>query len=288
MPFSVTNHGVVSVVGPVGGGEEFPEHLLPESSPRIRRREMTRNWMNRLHTRYGLGMSRYKAAGLTLSCTKEMSAAFARHGIESPVFPNIGMPDIVKLPIHVPYEGNSGLRLLFVGNLLYWKGLELALLALEQLPRNVSLSIIGSGADEVVLKSDIDRMGLGDRVHLLGQVNRSELLKLYREYDLFLYPSLHDSGAMSVIEAMRAGLPVVCLDAGGPGISVTEHCGRVIPVSPKMNVVTDLCGAVNYYLENRDKLREHGEAAARRVNEEYNWDENAHRMIGLYQSLING
>jgi glycosyltransferase involved in cell wall biosynthesis len=287
-PFSVTGHGVMSVVGPVGGGEEFPEPLLPELSGRIKRREMVRNWLNRLHTRHGLGMGRYSKADLTLSCTNEMRVAFARHGVDSPVFPNIGMPDLAEHVDLKQHEDSDGLRLLFVGNLLYWKGLELALLALAQLPDNVSLTIIGSGSDRAELESDIERMGLGERVDLMGAVPRDKLLNQYREYDLFFYPSVHDSGAMSVIEAMRAGLPVVCLDAGGPGISVTEQCGRVIPIAPKMDVIKGLQEGVEFYLEDLDLIVKHGEAAIQRVNEKYFWDENAHCMIGLYQSLING
>ena len=291
MPFSVTGHGVVSVVGPVGGCEEFPEHLLPESAPRIRRKEIFRNWMNRLHTRYGVEMSRYQAVDLTLSCTKEMSQAFGKFGVVSPVFPNIGMPgeaheSVVQTKKTNPAMRDGRLRLLFVGNLLYWKGLELALLAMQKLPKNVSFSIIGGGADKDALGADIGRLGLHGRVELLGSVPRHELLEMYGDYDLFFFPSLHDSGAMCVIEAMRAGLPVVCLDAGGPGISVTSECGRVVSLGPKMDVVEQLSQAVMYYVDRPDALSRDGIAASLRVREAYNWDTNAHRMVDLYRETL--
>ncbi len=292
MPFSVSAHGVLSVVGPVGGCEEFPEQLLPEFAPRIRRKEIFRNWMNRFHTRYGVGMSRYQNVDLTLSCTKEMSQAFAKWGVKSPVFPNIGMPGT---PSDLPVRGESlgsiqagsGLRLLFVGNLLYWKGLELALLAMQKLPENVSFSIIGGGADKDVLEADICRLGLQDRVELVGSVPRHELLKMYADYDLFFFPSLHDSGAMCVIEAMQAGLPVVCLDAGGPGISVTEECGCVVPLGPKMDVVLALSQAVMYYLDNPSALSRHGAEACLRVRDAYHWDTSAQRMVAYYQEALD-
>jgi len=44
-----------------------------------------------------------------------------------------------------------------------------------------------------------------------------------------VFPSLHDSGGMVVLEALAAGLPVICLDLGGPGTIATEDCAVVVP-----------------------------------------------------------
>ncbi|MCP5536754.1 MAG: glycosyltransferase family 4 protein [Akkermansiaceae bacterium] len=289
MPFSVTGHGIPSVVGPVGGCEMFPPHLLPEGEPGIRLREIVRNLITSVHEKYGLGLARYKSAGLTLSCTREMQHIFARWGVSSLVFPNIGMhpEQLQSAPGGDRVDArDGGLKLLFVGNLLYWKGLELAAMAMESLPENVTLCCVGVGADRAAFENLLKRRKLDKRVELLGSLARDELLEKYAAYDVFFFPSLHDSGGMVVIEAMRAGLPVICLGAGGPGVSVTEQCGRVVTLGPKLDVVEALQEGVKFYLENPDMLAAHGIAARRRVNEEYSWGRNAHRMIGLYRSLI--
>jgi glycosyltransferase involved in cell wall biosynthesis len=54
------------------------------------------------------------------------------------------------------------------------------------------------------------------------------LFELYQSHDLLLFPSLHDSGGFVVLEALSHGLPVVCLDLGGPKDIVTPNSGVVI------------------------------------------------------------
>ncbi len=54
---------------------------------------------------------------------------------------------------------------------------------------------------------------------------------MYELHDLLLFPSLHDSGANVVLEALSRGLPVVCLDIGGPAAHVTPDCGIVLPTA---------------------------------------------------------
>ncbi|MGB0992852.1 MAG: glycosyltransferase family 4 protein [Akkermansiaceae bacterium] len=289
LPFSVVGYGSASVVGPVGGCELFPPHLFPEKGFKVKVRELARNIITQLYVVYGYNMARFKKADLTLSCTKEMSRVFAKWGVNSPVFPNIGMhhEQVLSEPKQYRQIGSGGgLKLLFVGNLLYWKGLELAVLALESLPNDITLCCVGEGADRATFEALIKKRNLGHRVELLGSVARDELLEKYATYDIFLFPSLHDSGGMAVIEAMRAGLPVICLDAGGPGVSVTSDCGHVVSLGPKRDVVARLRDAIIYYQDHPHEIAAHGENARRRVAEEYNWSKNALRMLGYYKSMI--
>lgn len=289
MPFSVTGHGVPSLVGPVGGCEVFPPHLLPEGETKIRLREQIRNAVTSVHEKYGIGMARYNEADLTLSCTKEMSQVFAKWGVRSPVFPNIGMHHEQVHGAPKPYrqaDCDGGLKLLFVGNLLYWKGLELAVLCMKLLPERVTLCCVGGGADRAPLEALIQKHNLDHRIEIAGSVARDELLEKYATFDVFLFPSLHDSGGMVVIEAMRAGLPVVCLDAGGPALSVTPECGRVVPLGSKREVTEGLRQSILHYLETPTDISVHGQRARQRVIDEYDWDKNALRMVEYYQSIV--
>jgi glycosyltransferase involved in cell wall biosynthesis len=106
--------------------------------------------------------------------------------------------------------------LLFAGRLLPWKGGFLALRALKLLPE-WQLVICGTGPDEPRLRRLAKRWGLLHRTEFRGWVPRSELARAMREEaDVFLFPSLHDDSPLVVAEATAAGLPVVCLDRGGP------------------------------------------------------------------------
>ncbi len=123
-------------------------------------------------------------------------------------------------------------KILYVGNLLYLKGIHLGLRAfaklLEAYP-NSQLTLIGSGPESAWLKQLAGQLKLEKQVEWIPKMAQTELMQRYPAYDVFLFPSLHDSGGMVILEAMAHGLPVVCLDLGGPGRIVDASCGRVIP-----------------------------------------------------------
>jgi glycosyltransferase involved in cell wall biosynthesis len=70
-------------------------------------------------------------------------------------------------------------------------------------------------------------LGVEDRIDFLGWVSRDKVSALMIESDVFLFPSLHDDAPFAVMEALGAGLPVACLEVGGPA-----HLGGV-PVQAK-------------------------------------------------------
>lgn len=71
--------------------------------------------------------------------------------------------------------------------------------------------------------------GLDDRLHLLG--HRDDIPNLLAAADLFAMPSLHEGLPLALLEAMRAGLPVVASQAGGIPEAVTPgQDGFLVPV----------------------------------------------------------
>ena len=60
---------------------------------------------------------------------------------------------------------------------------------------------------------------------------QDEFFRLYDSHDIFVFPSLHDSEGWVVLEAMCKGMPVVCLDLGGPKDIVTELSGSIVNTS---------------------------------------------------------
>jgi glycosyltransferase involved in cell wall biosynthesis len=75
------------------------------------------------------------------------------------------------------------------------------------------------------------KLNIADSIEWIPWLPQSELAEIYSKQDAFLFPSLHDSGGFVVLEAMAHGLPVICLDLGGPGVVVNKFCGRVVPVA---------------------------------------------------------
>ena len=109
----------------------------------------------------------------------------------------------------------QGPLLLFVANDYARKGLDTLLKALALLPSPIQLMVVGNPAPIPRYRALAERLGVLPRVHFLG--SRSDLTSVYRAADGLVHPTLEDSFAMVVLEAMAHGLPVV--------VSGPAHCG---------------------------------------------------------------
>ncbi len=118
-------------------------------------------------------------------------------------------------------KNNSKVRLLFVGGLdsaHYFKGLHLLLQALSQIDaRDLELQIVGDGNLRGAYQEMSERLGLAKTVTFLGNIADEELPKVYRQADIFVFPSVDASEAfgVAVLEAMASGLPVVASNLPG-------------------------------------------------------------------------
>lgn len=107
--------------------------------------------------------------------------------------------------------------LLFVANDYRKKGLETLLVALARLPADVVLAVAGNAAHIPVFRSQAGRLGLADRVFFLGAVK--DIKMAYQAADCLVHPTLEDTFAMAVLEAMTHGLPVIVSGPAYCGIS---------------------------------------------------------------------
>jgi glycosyltransferase involved in cell wall biosynthesis len=215
------------VYGPVGGGITTPWRLLPSLGVAGAAFEVARTVLRAafriLNPLCSLAMRRATVIlvqnGETLQWIPESWSSKAI------VAPNAIVD--AHLPVRVtPTERTP--TALFAGELLPLKGVTLAIRAIARAP-GWSLLVCGEGRDENRLRATARRLGVEGRIHFLGQRPRNEVLRLMaEEADVFLFPSLHDEGLMVVAEALTVGLPVVCLDRGGPrGYGVGVRAGTV-------------------------------------------------------------
>jgi teichuronic acid biosynthesis glycosyltransferase TuaC len=122
-----------------------------------------------------------------------------------------------------------GPMVLSVGALVPLKNHDLLIDALALLP-GVQLFIAGQGADEPALRKQIAKLGLGDRVRLLGGIPYMQLPDLYAAADISALCSRAEGLANVWVESMASGLPVVTFNVdGGPEAITTPEAGRLIP-----------------------------------------------------------
>lgn len=222
--------GIPFILGPVGGGETSPPQLRAGLNLSGRLREFLRNMLIRL-TRYDPLMNRTFARAALIACTtrETLQRIPERFHDKCIVLPAIGI-DPPNGPA-TPAESPQTPAFLFIGRLLYWKGLHLVLRAMPEVMRqvpNTRLKIVGQGKDARWLRQVAEECGVNAQIDWIPQLPHHEIATIYHGQTALVFPSLHDSGGLVVLESLAAGLPVVCLALGGPGVFVDSSCGVVI------------------------------------------------------------
>jgi glycosyltransferase involved in cell wall biosynthesis len=165
---------------------------------------------------------------------------------------------------------NGAPRLLYAGRLLYWKGVHIALRALALLVQKMPearLTIVGSGPEEARLKTEAAAYRVENSVDFIAWLPQPKLFELYASHDLFVFPSLHDSGGYVVLEALSQGLPVICLDLGGPKQIVTPDSGVIVGTAGRgtEQVAAAMAGAIQRIFVSPTRLSALSEGAVARA-----------------------
>ena len=180
-------------------------------------------------------------------------------------------------------KANSLIRFLSVGRLIHWKGYHLGVRAfLAAKLENAEYWIVGNGSELEALRE----IAAGHpQIKFLGNLPRSQALQVMADCDVFLHPSLHDFAPTVCVEAMAAGLPIVCLDLGGPSVQVTSETGiRVRALDPDQ-AVQELAQAMTALATDGDRRRSMGVAGQARVREFYRWEVRGQVYSRLYETL---
>lgn len=162
-------------------------------------------------------------------------------------------------------------KILFVGRLVYYKGVDVLLEAFAALPESVNceLFLAGTGVLEEQLKTRAQELGVADRVHFLGRRMDADLRAAFADCDLFVLPSVANSEAFGIVqlEAMVYGKPVIntALPTGVPLVSVHGETGLTVPPSD----AEALSNAMELLLRDDELRMQYGKAARRRVLEQF-------------------
>lgn len=193
----------------------------------------------------------------------------------------------------------SELRLLAVGRLVAKKGFDTFVEACGILQkRGVPFDALIVGDDDDVgddvrvgddLRRHIARLGLGARVHMLGQVGQAELFDRYRAADVFCLPCRvltngdRDGIPNVLVEAMSCGVPVVTTPVSGiPELVVDEDNGLLVPEDDP----GALADALVRLHEDRDLRGRLGRAGRKTVRNEFDGDRLAEQLAALFKEVV--
>jgi glycosyltransferase involved in cell wall biosynthesis len=179
---------------------------------------------------------------------------------------------------------SEAFRVISMGRLIRMKGFDLSLQAFARFAQSVPsarLTIVGDGEQESSLQLLAEELKISHQVEFVGRVPRAEAMRYMRRGHVFIFPSWEAEG-MVVLEALAQGLPVVCLDYGGPGKMVTPECGFAVQPGPR--AIEELAAALQTLATDPALLNTMSDAARRHVVEHYLW-ERRHLQISAWYRM---
>lgn len=278
-------HGLPYVIGPLGGSLPTPPGMSAETSGE--------KWYTKLR----------RLDGVRLRHDPWLRASFAQASLILGVAPYVrerlseirlkAYADMIELGIDAlpekrpPAAPDRPLRLLHIGRGVRTKALRdviRALGRLDDLP-DLTLTSAGEGEDIAHCRREAAELGLAGRVRFLGLIPRADVENLYRESDIFVFPSFREPAGNVIFEAMRRGLPVIAANYGGPGHIVDDSCGLKVEVGPPAQFAADIAAAIRRLAGDAALRQRLGEGARLRVARE-TWPDKAARLEGFYRQAL--
>ncbi|MEM6845175.1 MAG: glycosyltransferase [Bacteroidota bacterium] len=279
------------VLGPVGGGEYSTSELAQALPMKYRMKEVARHFANMSVRLNPLMYLTYSTADLILLRTSDnLRYIPKRYHAKCKVSLEVGAPNKAVVCTVQPMEENEDFKILFAGRLEYWKGIHLAVRAFAEILRYEPLAvftIVGSGSDEHWIHNIAKETGVYDKIEWITRIPQEELFKMYQNYDIFLFPSLHDSGGYVVTEALSFGLPVMCLDLGGPKERITNQCGIIIKTENKTQdqIIQNIGEELIKLIENTSRLSDLKDGALQTAIAN-TWEKVVRRIYSLIKENI--
>ncbi len=172
--------------------------------------------------------------------------------------------------------GITGPTLLSVGHLIDRKGHDRVIRALLGLP-GVSLLVAGEGEERPALEKLARRLGLGDRVRLLGRVGSADLPSLYSAADALVLASSREGWANVLLESMACGTPVVATPVWGTPEVVADPAAGLM--SKDRSVEAIALAARSLLAAPPDR------AATRAYAEGFSWDATVAGLLELFAQV---
>jgi glycosyltransferase involved in cell wall biosynthesis len=288
-PSFITGLGIPVILGPMNGGMDFPpafrgsESLFTRVAVALGR--SSANLVNSIvagkkHATLLLVANQRTRLALP-KCVRGEVIELPENGVDLTIW-KLAIP---KLPTG-PTPASPTARFVFVGRLVDWKCLDLALRALATIP-NAQLEIIGDGPMRSAWTSEAQNLGIADRVHWLGWRPQPECAGILHGATALLLPSIYECGGAVVLEAMACGIPTIATAWGGPADYLNASCGILVDPSNAEAISQGFSAAMATLLADPALGTRLGAAGRQRVESLFDWNRKIDDILELYGKAIH-
>ncbi len=187
---------------------------------------------------------------------------------------SVSAEDIEKARVKLQKEPGQVI-LMNTARLVSQKAPDVSLLALQFLPKNVRLVLVGDGPEEASLKALAKDLGLEDRLLLTGRVDRSEVTAYRKNADIFVCASRSEGLGLAFLSAMASRLPVIATQEGGLADFIFDAKRNPDKATTAWAVDKDqpeqIAEAIKEILAHPERTRVVTENARKMILESYEW-----------------
>lgn len=263
-----------TILGPVGGGQVCPDGLKKYDDKSGKLRTLV-NLIQIHNPIFKLKISNFYKV---YACNRETQACLNT----GTLLPDVPLNDMFS-DLNIAKKENEVVTIISVGRLINKKGLLLLLDVLSLLHTQVKWRclIYGDGDQKETIKRRIVDLKLQDRVSVIGNIQYNKISDVYKMADIFVLPSLRESGGSVLIEAMAHKLPVIALKMSLSDILSEHNVGLFVNTNQsENNILQEFADRLKVLVED-EKLRDtYGKNAYDFVNSELNWDKMIDEVYG--------
>lgn len=168
------------------------------------------------------------------------------------IYNGVSVPMLIRQSTNVP-------TILTAARLVPWKGIDVLIRILADLPSSTRLVIVGEGPDRSRLEELARSIGVHERVEFTGALPRETALQRVINADIFVLASTFESFSFQLVEAMMLGSAIVAQDIGNLQ-EMVKHEVSALLVPPQMGQ-SGLQQAIMRLLEDRALRERLGETA---------------------------
>lgn len=263
-----------TIFGPVGGGQTCPKSLqgYDEISSRIR------SAINFICMHSPVFKHKIAKFDEVYPCNFETQAILKRGA----VLPDVPLNDRFA-NLEISKHISDPVTILSVGRLINKKGILLLLdvLSILDTPVKWQCLIYGEGEERERINERINTLALSDRVKLMGAIEYNNISEVYRKADVFVLPSLRESGGSVLIEAAAHALPIVALKMSLAEILSRNKAGLFVNTNQsKAKIIDEFAKKIKELIENEGLRQLYGKNGYEYVNSELNWEKMISEVYG--------
>jgi len=281
--------GIPFVWGPTGGTSTFPNTFRKKLSITSKILISIRSISNFYQFRFVSRISNAnKKASVIYSFSKKDAERLKKRATgEIKIMLDVGTyprPDVA-------IEGRKDdgiLRGIWCGRLSDFKapGILIEALALSPVTREkIRFIIIGNGGLGESMSTLAKELKL-ENIEWIKEVDHAKVFELMGQSDFFVHTSIQEATSSVITEALTMGLPVICHDAFGMSIAITDSCGIKVPLVSPVESIEGFHRAMESIVLDK-KLLEELKVGAYKRSLEISWDRMAETIANDYMAIVN-